>query len=575
MGRLGLWLGFFCLVRGAASSGMPVGSFFYSTFVGDDFDVDDESESFAVVETREGGGERGGVHEQRDFQLDNVLYSAFNTIGQAQFNILQQKGLDSACWRHAASSIGADCETMSHARKQRLAVQLSNCHLQDAGRRQTRCNLKDSDERCVEEMQHNDVAFQSYTTFFHHVNAICHHLSHTMWQEQTEGLVRGLTASSLATFDRAEKSLEKQELVLRGQELASEQSQGIADGLSETSVRLTGLSQSLSQELMATMREMEKQEQLIATLLATQAMAATQASSFSDELGSAKAELASYMSAIELDRRYLILAANLCFVVTTAPPLRSSRTSLFLLVALGLLLEKTLCEGRSEGFALPVWLATGLNLATAGSFAAATWTKVFLQEEIRWLTFQACAVVLAHALVSYYIPWLAVRRLTKLLPNSISRKRSTVRCTRGFCFRYASPLSGGSKGRDRGREENQEHTTGLRSPPPLSPENSRSNDWEHEKGAQQGGDSDGKGGGGFGVTNERAGERGRGSGGGGRRGSKSGDAVEEDGLENLTRQELQSLAKKTDGLVRANLSTPRIIRGLRDCGYVSDATDHQ
>lgn len=47
--------------------------------MGDDFDVDDESESFAVVETREGGGERGGVHEQRDFQLDNVLYSAFNT----------------------------------------------------------------------------------------------------------------------------------------------------------------------------------------------------------------------------------------------------------------------------------------------------------------------------------------------------------------------------------------------------------------------------------------------------------------------------------------------------------------
>lgn len=45
------------------------------------------------------------------------------------------------------------------------------------------------------------------------VNAICHHLSHSIWQEQTEGLVRGLTASSLATFDRTEKSLEKQELV--------------------------------------------------------------------------------------------------------------------------------------------------------------------------------------------------------------------------------------------------------------------------------------------------------------------------------------------------------------------------
>lgn len=156
-------------------------------------------------------------------------------------------------------------------------------HLQDAGRAGTRCNPTDSDERCVKELQNNNVAFQSYTQYFHHVssgvarysyaqkkhvvpsllfhssigvhctqneidwyfrstvsdkqemnayrlrrsywaapfdawnawqvNAICHHLSHTVWQEQTEGLVRGLTASSLATFDRAEQSLMKQELV--------------------------------------------------------------------------------------------------------------------------------------------------------------------------------------------------------------------------------------------------------------------------------------------------------------------------------------------------------------------------
>lgn len=40
----------------------------------------------------------------------------------------------------------------------------------DAGRRTTRCALTDTDQSCVEEMQHNDVAFQSYTTFFHHVS---------------------------------------------------------------------------------------------------------------------------------------------------------------------------------------------------------------------------------------------------------------------------------------------------------------------------------------------------------------------------------------------------------------------
>lgn len=43
------------------------------------------------------------------------------------------------------------------------------------------------------------------------VNVICYHLSHNTWQQETESLVQGLTASSLATFERAERSLEKQE----------------------------------------------------------------------------------------------------------------------------------------------------------------------------------------------------------------------------------------------------------------------------------------------------------------------------------------------------------------------------
>lgn len=51
-------------------------------------------------------------------------------------------------------------------------------------------------------------------------------------------------------------------------------------------------------------------------------------------------------------RRYLILAANLCWVVTTAPPLRPARTALFVLVALGLLLERYLCEDELGGTVL-------------------------------------------------------------------------------------------------------------------------------------------------------------------------------------------------------------------------------
>jgi len=56
-------------------------------------------------------------------------------MGQAQFDILAIKGLDSECWRSAVASIEADCQTMSHSRKQRLAVQLNNCHLKVNNRR--------------------------------------------------------------------------------------------------------------------------------------------------------------------------------------------------------------------------------------------------------------------------------------------------------------------------------------------------------------------------------------------------------------------------------------------------------
>ncbi|CAM9619585.1 unnamed protein product, partial [Ascophyllum nodosum] len=144
----------------SASSGMPITNFFRNMFIADDTEVEGgEVAMYEVVETRGDNHEdRGRGLQGQHFLLDSVLYSEFNAIGQAQFNILATKGLDSQCWRQAVASIEADCETMTHTRKQRLAVQLNNCHLQHAGRRPTRCGIRDSDEQCVQETQHDDVA---------------------------------------------------------------------------------------------------------------------------------------------------------------------------------------------------------------------------------------------------------------------------------------------------------------------------------------------------------------------------------------------------------------------------------
>eukprot|EP00903_Cladosiphon_okamuranus_P014544 g13491.t1 len=563
--------GLLCLVRAVGSAGMPVAEFVRSMFEIHGADTEGyEDHSSPQVEGEPEGP--GNSVLQRDFVLNDELYAAFNRLGQEQYQIIQHQGLDSACWRHAAISINADCATMEHSRKQRLAVLLSNCHLQDAGRAETRCSPEDSDDRCVKELQNNNVAFQSYTQFFHHV--------------------------------------------LEGQERASAQTQGIADGLADTREKLTGLSDSLSQELESAMKEIEKQESLLASLMAAQAIAAAQASSFSAELDSAKSELASYMQAIEEERRvakdqnmdlmktidfihdcldsassawarfqaftygtikhiYLILATNLCWVLTTIPPLRSARTALFSLVAFGLMLEKSLCgNGGLEG---PV--------------------AIFNQEKIRWLTFQAGAAILGHALVSHYVPCLEFGRLV----GSLMRKNGFARRNIGSQPGRQRPLrlltgggrerGAGGDGGDRGRATTAEPMGGRRGSyggrpcsggasarrgrgnagtraPPLPPinrvgEESGSegcDESEHNK--YTGGDSDA-----FGVREgEKYGGRGSASGRGWVRGN-----TRADGLERLTRQELQSLAKATNGAVRANLSTGDIRKGLRDLGITANA----
>ncbi|CBN75731.1 conserved unknown protein [Ectocarpus siliculosus] len=560
-----------CLAPVASSSSMPLAGFMQSMFSLDGADAEGYEEENLTVGADDIGSD-SHMTIRRDFLLDDALYSVFNTIATAQFDILQEKGLDSACWRQAAVSIDADCETMAHARKQRLAVQLSNCHLQDSGRKPIECTPRDSDESCVKKLGDDNAAFQSYTTFFHHVNAICHHLRHTVWQEQTEGLVRGLTASSLATFDRAEQSLEKQEQVLKGQELASAQSQGIADGLSETSTRLAGLSDSLSQELVSAMREIEKQETLLASLLTRQDVAATQASSLSTELNNAKSDLASYMEAIEEDRRYLILAANLCWVLTTAPPLRSARTALFALVAFGLLLEKSLCGGDDrgglDGLERVDWLVSGLKWASPGTFAAATWAKVFTQEKIRWLTFQAGAVILSHTLTSYYLPSLELGRLASSLLAAWKNSRN------GDSRNDDHRVGRGRGDRDDGTAARSGHDHSRHHAGESFQHDGNQDDTTNDDGSVQDDNSNSGRLGAREPVTPGPGRAGNGSSNGGSRRASGQGNTRADGLDGLKRQELQSLAKKTDGVVRANLSTLNIIRGLRELGITEDALDH-
>ncbi|CAB1097389.1 unnamed protein product [Ectocarpus sp. CCAP 1310/34] len=305
--------------------------------------------------------------------------------------------------------------------------------------------------------------------------------------------------------------------------------------------------------------------------------------------------------------KYLILAANLCWVLTTAPPLRSARTALFALVAFGLLLEKSLCGGDDrgglDGLERVDWLLSGLRWASPGTFAAATWAKVanrlkvFTQEKIRWLTFQAGAVILGHALTSYYLPSLELGRLASSLlaawmksrngDNSrnddhrgTSRSReghgsaTDDRRTDGLQLLRPLTVGRGSGDRDNGTVARTGHGRSRNHAGESFQHDGNQDDSINDDGSVQD-DIDNSGGlGARQPVTPGPGRAANGSGNGGsRRASGQGNA-RADGLDGLKRQELQSLAKKTDGVVRANLSTLNIIRGLRELGITEDALDH-
>ncbi|CAM9983328.1 unnamed protein product [Ectocarpus fasciculatus] len=304
---------------------------------------------------------------------------------------------------------------------------------------------------------------------------------------------------------------------------------------------------------------------------------------------------------------YLILAANLCWVLTTAPPLRSARTALFALVAFGLLLEKSLCGGDDRSgldgrVHIVDWLVSGLKWASPGTFAAATWAKVFTQEKIRWLTFQAGAVILGHTLASYYLPSLELGQLASSLMaawnntrNGDSRNddhRGTSRSregrdgggngstaddrrTDGPQLLRLLQFGRGSGDRDDGAAARggHSHTSATRNHAAVDSDGSEDSNIGSGS-VHDDGDHSGRLGAREPVT-PGPGTAGNGSnnGGGSRRASERG-GTRTDGLDGLKRQELQSLAKTTDGVVRANLSTPNIIRGLRELGITRDALDH-
>jgi hypothetical protein len=90
--------------------------------------------------------------------------------GRESHSKLQARQNDSPCWKAAYQELDASCREMSHTTRQRLALSLANCHLQEGSRLSFPCHPRSEIGYCLKELR-DSTSFDVFTQFFMQVVA--------------------------------------------------------------------------------------------------------------------------------------------------------------------------------------------------------------------------------------------------------------------------------------------------------------------------------------------------------------------------------------------------------------------
>ncbi|KAM3571819.1 hypothetical protein VYU27_006157 [Nannochloropsis oceanica] len=127
----------------------------------------------------------------------------------------------SACWRQAMGFLSSSCKDMDMPTKQRVALHLASCHLEEGGRPSVRCADKEKDVRvCLKRVQ-GDAAWATYTDLFLFADSYCHSLQADAWQAQTEALINHLGQSSRQAVSLLHDSADTQRELLEHQQAST------------------------------------------------------------------------------------------------------------------------------------------------------------------------------------------------------------------------------------------------------------------------------------------------------------------------------------------------------------------
>jgi hypothetical protein len=135
----------------------------------------------------------------------------------------------SICWRQAMRLLASSCKDMDMPTKQRIALHLASCHLEEGGRQPVRCPEREKDVRnCLKRVQ-GDAAWSTYTDLFLFADSYCSSLQTDAWQTQTELLINKLGQSSLQAVTLLGESAHVQNTLLKNQQESTLFQKDLAD----------------------------------------------------------------------------------------------------------------------------------------------------------------------------------------------------------------------------------------------------------------------------------------------------------------------------------------------------------
>jgi len=245
--------------------------------------------------------------------------------GKTAYNTLKNRQ-DNQCWREAFGSLDSHCKDFKLHDKQRLALQLTHCHLKDASRPSTRCTSAKDVYACLAAIR-DDTTFSSYTSFFISVDSICHFLEADIWQQQTEILIQDLNKVS-------KTSLGIHNQVLHGNGVLLDQT-----------VQINAVLDNMQQEADASRSVIDDlQDQLERHALASEA-AHLNTRAQAEELMFTIDRLYRFASSLQTGWKtatsasYMLFSLNVAWLATTVSALSTARAWLFLLITASTVLE--------------------------------------------------------------------------------------------------------------------------------------------------------------------------------------------------------------------------------------------